>query len=143
MARYVTKIESRLTPDEAFAYLADFSNARFWDPSVSSARAEQDGPTGLGSTYALVSKFAGRDVALKYEIVEYDAPRQVVLQAVQPTFTSRDAITVERSGEGSTVTYDARLVFRGVGRLLDPVMQLVFNRVGRHATQGLRTALNA
>jgi hypothetical protein len=41
------------------------------------------------------------------------------------------------------VTYDARLVFRGVGRLLDPLMQLVFNRVGRHATQGLRTALNA
>ncbi len=142
MARYVTTIESRLSAEDAFWYLADFANARFWDPSVSSARAEQDGPPAAGSAFALVSKFGGRDVALRYEIVELDAPRRVVLQAVQPTFTSRDTITVAHSGEGSTVTYDARLIFRGAGRLLDPLFQLVFNRVGRHATQGLRSALN-
>ena len=34
MARYVTSIESRLTPAGAFAYMADFSHASEWDPSV-------------------------------------------------------------------------------------------------------------
>ena len=38
--------------------MADFSNARFWDPSVSGARKD-DGPIGLGSAFAIVARFAG------------------------------------------------------------------------------------
>ena len=37
MARYVTTIPSTLPQVEAFAYMADFANARRWDPSVSEA----------------------------------------------------------------------------------------------------------
>ena len=49
VARYVTTIDSSLTPEEAFAYMADFSNAREWDPSVTEAsRSHAD--VGLGST---------------------------------------------------------------------------------------------
>lgn len=32
MSRYVAKIESTLSPQEAFAYMADFSNARIGIP---------------------------------------------------------------------------------------------------------------
>jgi hypothetical protein len=37
MARYVTTISSTLPAEEAFAYMADFSNAGEWDPSVDEA----------------------------------------------------------------------------------------------------------
>jgi len=143
MARYLTTIESALPQAEAFAYMADFANARLWDPSVSEARRVGEAPVGLGSVFDLVVRFGGRDVPLRYEIVEYDSPRRVVIQAVRPGFTSRDVITVEPAGSGSVVHYDATLAFSGLGRLFDPVMQRIFNRVGARATLGMQTALNS
>lgn len=143
MARYVTKIESALPQAEAFAYMADFANARVWDPSVSEARRVGDAPIGIGSAFDLVARFGGRDVPLRYAIVEYEPPRRVVLEARRPGFVSKDTITVEPAGNGSAVHYDATLAFTGVGRLFDPVMQRIFNRVGARATIGMQAALNS
>ena len=142
MARYVTTIESALPQAEAFAYMADFANARIWDPSVSEARRVGEAPIGLGSAFDLVARFGGRDVPLRYEIVEYDSPRRVVLEAKRPKFVSTDTITVEPAQDGSVVHYQARLSFGGVGRLFDPIMQRIFNRVGARASLGMKTALN-
>ena len=143
MARYVTEIESALPQGEAFAYMADFANARLWDPSVSEARRVGKAPVGLGSKFDLVARFGGRDVPLRYEIVEFDAPRRVVLEAKRAGFVSRDTITVEPTGNGSVVHYDATLTFGGVGRLFDPIMQRIFSRVGARATLGIQTAMNS
>ena len=142
MPRYSTTIASKLAPAEAFAYMADFSNARFWDPSVSRATRVGDGPIGLGSAFSIVARFARRDVPLTYSIVAYDPPAKIVLEA-RSGFASRDTITVEASASGgSLVHYDALLAFNGLARLADPLMQLVFNRVGAKAKAGLETALN-
>ncbi len=143
MARYKTDIESSLAQADAFAYMADFANARFWDPSVSDARRVGEAPVGIGSAFDLVARFGGRDVPLRYEIVEYDSPRRVVLEARRPAFVSRDTITIEPAGNGSIVHYDATLGFGGVGRLFDPIMQRIFDRVGARATLGMKTALNS
>ena len=142
MARYTTAIPSALAPADAFAYLADFSNTRHWDPSVSRAIREGEGPVGPGSGFAVVARFAGRNVPLSYAIVAYEPPRRVVLEA-RRGFVARDTITVEEAaGGGSLVHYDAVLEFGGMGRLFDPLVQLVFDRVGRRAKAGLETALN-
>ena len=109
MARYVTRIESRLSPAEAFAYMADFTNARFWDPSVSLAELRGDRPIGLGAVFHLVSRFAGRDVPLLYTIVTFEPPQRVVLESRKAGFTSRDTITIEPAGAGSVLHYDALL----------------------------------
>jgi len=142
VARYRTRIDSALPQAEAFAYMADFANARHWDPSVSEARRVGEAPIGIGSAFDLVARFGGRDVPLRYEIVEYASPERVVLEARHPRFVSRDTITVEPSGERSVVDYDATLAFGGLGRLLDPIMQRIFNRVGARATLGMQAALN-
>ncbi|MGZ4320292.1 MAG: SRPBCC family protein [Gaiellaceae bacterium] len=142
MARYVTRIESSLSPADVFAYMADFANARFWDPSVSVATRQGDGPVGLGSTFQLVARFAGRDVPLLYTIVAYEPPQRVVLEARTPGFVSRDTITVEPAAAGSTVAYDALLELAGVRRLFDPLLQRIFNGVGDRAAAGMRAGLN-
>jgi polyketide cyclase/dehydrase/lipid transport protein len=143
MARYETTIRSRLAPAEAFAYMADFSNARFWDPSVSEARHEGDAPIGIGSTFAVVARFAGRKVPLRYTIVAFEPTERVVLEA-RRGFVSRDTITVRPADAGgSIVHYDAVLTFSGIGRLFDPLMQRVFDRVGAKAAAGIESALNA
>jgi hypothetical protein len=142
MARYTTTIRSKLPPAAAFAYMADFSNARFWDPSVSQAQRTDEGPLDLGSTFDLLAHFAGRNVALTYSIIEFEPPARVVLEA-RRGFVSRDTITVSASDDGgSLVHYDAVLSFTGIGRLFDPLMQRVFDRVGGKAAAGIEGALN-
>ena len=142
VARYATTIESRLTPDDAFAYMASFDNAAEWDPSVISARRLDTGELGVGSAFHVVSTFAGRKVPLGYEITTFDPGRRVVLEAWSGFFGSVDTISVTAAGTGSRVTYDARLVFKGLARIADPIMQLIFNRVGRKADASLRVQLN-
>jgi hypothetical protein len=109
---------------------------------VSEARRVGDRPIGVGSAFDLVARFAGRDVPLRYTDVSYEPSHQVALEARRPGFISRDTITVDPAEHGSTVGYDAVLAFSGARRPLDPVMQLIFNWVGKHATVGMRAALN-
>ncbi len=142
MARYTTTIDSALPAAAAFAYMASFDNALEWDPSVVEARRLDAGELAVGSAFGVVSKFAGRRVPLRYEITELEPGSRVVLEAWNGTFGSVDTITVADAGHASTVTYDARLVFKGVARIADPLMQLVFNRVGRKADASLRVHLN-
>ena len=141
MSRYVTEIRSQLAPAAAFAYMADFANARFWDPSVSSAQQQGGGPVGLGTSFDVVARFAKRNVELTYTIVEFAPPTRVVLQA-RRSFVSRDTITVVPDGEGSLVRYEAVLAVGATRRLFEPVMQRVFNRRGEKAKAGLERALN-
>ena len=141
MARYITTIESRLSPDEAFAYMADFSHAREWDPSV--ATAKRVGDVGPDAAFDLVVRFGGRKLPLHYETAAFDAAQRcVVLQANNPRFVSRDTITVTPAAGGSSVHYDAALDLRGAARLFDRVLQLLFDRTGDKAAAGMRTALN-
>ena len=141
MTRYATEIRSSLPPREAFAYMADFSNARFWDPSVTSARQQGDAFIGVGVSFDIVARFARRSVELTYTIVEFEPGQRVVLEA-RRGFVSRDTITVSPDGTGSLVRYEAVLAFGGLGRLFEPVMRRLFERVGEQAKAGLERALN-
>ena len=46
MARYVTTIESALPQADAFAYMADFANARLWDRRPHNQSTVQDRSDG-------------------------------------------------------------------------------------------------
>jgi hypothetical protein len=142
VARYTTTIDSNLAPADAFAYMARFDNALQWDPGVVESGRLDAGEVTLGSAFRIVSKFAGKKVPLRYEITRFERDRHVVLEAWNGTFGSVDSITVVPAEGGSKVTYDARLVFKGVARIADPIMQLVFGRVGKAADASLRIHLN-
>lgn len=141
MARYVTTIDSRLPPDEAFAYMADFSHAVEWDPSVEEAK--RVGAAGSEAAFELVVRFGGRRLPMRYETAAFDpSQRRVVLRADNPRFISCDTITVTPTPAGSSVHYDAALDLRGAGKLLDPLLQVLFRRTGDKAAAGMRAALN-
>lgn len=140
MAHYRTTIPSTMTPGDALAYLADFTSAATWDPSVVEARRLDAGPVAVGARFLIVSRVNGRDVPLEYQIVDLDATR-VVLRAESKLLTGVDTITVDPAAGGSSVTYDADLALRGLARLLDPLLALVFRRMAGRAAAGLREAL--
>ena len=142
MAHYATTVTSRGSPTEVFEYLADFSSTAEWDPGVSEARSLTDEPLRVGARFHVVADFLGRRVPLEYRTVEIDPPRRVVLRAETPTVVSEDTITVSAlPGSGAQVRYDARLRLRGALRIADPVLGLLFRRVGDRAKAGLAATL--
>ncbi len=144
MARYRTTIDSKLSPEEAFEYLSDFANAKEWDPGVVEGEALTGGSPGPGSRFRLVAKFLGRQVPLEYKIIAFDPAQRVVFHSDEAMVRSTDEIRFARSGAGTSVTYEADLRVKGpLGGLFDPLLGLVFRRIGNRASAGLHKALNA
>lgn len=142
MARYVTSIDSPRDPDDLFAYLSDFSNAKEWDPGVVDATRDGTGPVAVGSEFRLVAKFMGRETPLTYVVTVLDPPRSVTFRGENASVVSLDTITFEPHGEGTRVTYDADLKLKGPARLADPFLKLVFKRIGDAAAAGLQEHLH-
>ena len=141
MAHYRADVTTALTPDEAFAYLSDFSTTAEWDPGVVEARRLGDGPIREGTEFRVVAQFLARRTPLSYRVTEHDPPHAITLRGENATVVSLDRMTFEDSGAGTRVIYDATLTLKGPLGLLDPVLAVVFGRVGDRALAGLRRTL--
>ncbi|HZT06939.1 MAG TPA: SRPBCC family protein [Chloroflexota bacterium] len=141
MARYQATVDTDWAPENAFAYLSDFSNAPDWDPGTVKAERLDQGPIAEGSEFRLVAEFLGRRTELTYRVIEYDPRHAVTFLGENATATSRDRITFEPSGTGTLVAYDADLRLKGPLRAADPLLALAFRRVGNRARDGLAAAL--
>lgn len=137
MARFVDAIDLPLSREEAFDYLADFAHTAEWDPGVVSARRLTTGPVGEGSRFQVTVSFLGRRTSLEYVISAYEPPRRLVLEGGDGGLRSIDEITFASRPGGTRVTYEARLELSGVLRRVDPLLDRVFQRVGRAAADGL------
>jgi hypothetical protein len=140
MPRYRARILSSWDPDQAFAYLADFSNAAEWDPGVVRASAVSGDEVAPGGAYDLVVSNLGRELTLRYVVTSRDA-RRITFQAQTSRLESVDTITVAPSPGGSMVEYDASLRLKGVARLLTPLLAFVFHRIGERASRRLTQLL--
>jgi hypothetical protein len=87
-------------------------------------------PVAAGSEFKVIVRSLGRDLPFVYRISTFDRPRVVKLVADSGLLRSEDTITVEREGEGSSVTYDARLTAKGVARLANPLLAAALRRIG-------------
>ena len=141
MALYQARVTTSRSPDEVFSYLSDFQSVAEWDPGVTRAVRLDEGPVRIGSLYDVTVSLLGRELELRYEVLEIDPPQRVVLEARAPGLRSYDVIRVESEGRGARVEYDALLDLSGPLRAFDPALQLGFDRVGRDAAQGLARAL--
>ena len=140
MAHYVVRIRTPLSPGVAFAFMADLTNFERWDPGVVRSRQVSGVRPGHDAAYDVTVK--GMRRPLRYVTNEYDAPTRVVVQARSRLLTSVDAIEVEPAGDGSVVTYDARLALNGPLRVADPLVGRSFARIAERAAEGLIQALS-
>ena len=143
MANYNATVSSPKSPEEAFDYLADFSNAPEWDPNTNSSVCVSGEPGAVGSRYKVRTEFGGREMELMYETVVSERPHRVVLESGNDKTDIRDTMTFEPTATGTDVTYDANVAPKGLTKLLDPVLTLMFKRVGDRAADGLRQALQS
>ena len=138
MARYITKIKTAQSADDAFDFMADLRNFETWDPGVSNAELAMGDAPGPGAAFDVTAN----GTELTYVLVEYDRPGRVVAEANTARLRSYDVIEVAADGDGSIVTYDATLELKGIFALAEPVMKMIFKRIGRQADDGLQAALD-
>jgi Polyketide cyclase / dehydrase and lipid transport len=144
MASYIATVASTRSPDEAFAYIADFRSVAEWDPTVRSAVQVNDGdPLALGAIFRVTVKTALSEIVLDYQTIELQRPDRIVLRGENNSMVSLDTIVVRDDGRGGAeVTYDAKLELKGARKLADPLLGLAFKRLGNRARDGLRDRLN-
>lgn len=142
MAHYRTTIDSVRSVEDTFDYMARFSNARFWDPTVVDASLTSPEPVGQGSTFSLSIHSMGRTSEWRYKVIEFTPSSKVVLRAKRGSLVSLDTVTVRaRPGGGAEVTYDADLRLSGLARFADPLLNMAFQRLGARAKAGLAREL--
>ena len=120
--------------------MANLTNFAEWDPGVT--RVEQVEGEGPGPDAAYDVTVKGMRTPLRYSTTLFEPSNAVVALAESRFLTSLDTITVEDDGEGSIVTYDAKLTLNGLAGLADPILGLSFGRIGDRATVGLIRVLD-
>ncbi len=133
-----------VTPPPAVVldYLKDFSHAEEWDPGTEKCTPETPGPIEVGSRWHNESKIAGVSTELTYELRHLTAS-EVVFRGENDSATTTDTITVVPHDTGSEITYDAVIETKGLaGKLADPVMKLLFERIGSKTEDQMTEALN-
>ena len=142
MARYRGTVVSNRSAEDTFDYMADFVNAAEWDPGTASAERLDAGKIGLGSAFRLDIRVGPRTMALDYRIVAFERPRRVVLIGESDALRSLDAMTVVPAADGGSIlTYDADLTLNGPFALANPILGLLFDRIGDKGVDGLRRTL--
>ena len=126
--------------DEVFAYLSDFTTTTEWDPgTVRTVRTAGDG--GVGTEYLNTSTFAGRQTQLTYVVQDLVPNQRICLRGENSTVIANDTMTFRAAGEDTEVTYTADFTFKGIARLVAPLLRPAFTRLGNQAETGMAAAL--
>jgi carbon monoxide dehydrogenase subunit G len=138
--RLQRSVETTASPAAVFAYLSDFTTTEQWDPgTVRTQLVSGDG--GVGTTYHNVSKFMGRETELTYEVVEHRPDSRFALRGENSSVVAHDTMDIAPLGEGSRVTYTADFEFKGLGKVVAPLLKPALKKLGDEAERGLRDNL--
>ena len=94
-------LETTLPIDDAFAYVADFSNSAEWDPGVATARRLDTAPLQIGARFALDVRIGGRVAPMEYRISVFEPSTRVVLLGSGSGVTAVDDIRFESTATGT------------------------------------------
>ena len=136
------RIETSLPIDEAFAFVADFANARDWDPGVAASERLGAGPVAVGARYRLGVRMGGGVAVMEYVITALEPLRHVVLAGEGSGVSAIDDIRFETTPVGTRIDYTADIRLRGLKRLAAPFAGGAFAKIARQARDGMQRALD-
>ena len=141
MTRLHQEIETPLSLDVAFPFVADFANSNRWDPGVGSSEAVDPGPPAVGARYRLMVRMGGRLAPMEYRVSVLEPMSRVVLTGSGSSVFAVDEIRFERSGTGTHIDYTADIRLGGVLRLVQPFLGGSFRKIAKDALAGMERTL--
>ena len=141
MPRLHEIVDTTLPADDAFAFVADFTNSPAWDPNTVSSTRLDAGPVGVGARYELRVRQGRRVVPMTYRVTTWEPGTRVVLEGRGSNVEARDEIRFEPTTTGTRVDYTADIRLTGWMRLVEPFAGGAFERLASDAATGMRRAL--
>jgi carbon monoxide dehydrogenase subunit G len=136
-------IEVPRSPEESFAYVADFTTVAEWDPGIHASR-KVSGDGGVGTVYEVQAEFRGKTMPFTYTVTAFEQNRKIVLDGVGEKATSLDTIAFEPAPDGGTrITYSADFKLKGALRVAEPFLGGTFGKLAKKALEGLSAKLGA
>ncbi len=135
-------VETKLSPEKAFAFLSEFENTSEWDPGTPVMDKLTPGPVAIGHRYHAEAEFRGKRQSLEYEVIEL-TDRHIKLRGENKTVVSFDSIDVGPSPQGSLITYTAEFSIKGPAKIIQPLLKPAFMSLRDPALNGIRDTLNA
>jgi carbon monoxide dehydrogenase subunit G len=142
MAQLHEVVETRLPLEQAFAFIADFSNSERWDPGTAWSKALGDPTPAVGKAYQLGVRMGGRVAPMEYRITELQPNARVVLRGSGSNVEATDDIGFEATATGTRIDYRANIRLTGWMRLLAPFAGGAVAKIGRDAREGMQSTLD-
>lgn len=123
MKQVQTNVSTKRTPEEVYAYLADFANQAEWRFDVVESELVQ-GETGrVGAVYRQKVKQGKRELEARAQVTQADAPRAVAFKTVDDNpVQASGAWNISRQVDETRVVCDVAIEAKGFLKLFEPFM---------------------
>ncbi|MBT8199094.1 MAG: SRPBCC family protein [Acidimicrobiia bacterium] len=101
MIEMSSTVEIHRPAEEVFAFVSDMENNPRWQKGMKSCRWTSQPPIGVGSTYAQVAGFLGREIETAFEVVEFEPGERIRITSTKGTFPLDITRNVEAVSSGS------------------------------------------
>ena len=143
MAPIATSVEIARSPEDVFAYIADFPRQPEWQEGLVSVTVETEGPARVGTRVVHRRKLGPRTVATTSELTAYDPPHLVSFRGIDGPIRAQGSQRIEPVGDGSRVSFEMELEGHGLGKLMLPMARKQATRQVAASHEKLKRILEA
>ncbi|MEW5942168.1 MAG: SRPBCC family protein [Chloroflexota bacterium] len=136
-------IHINCTPEKAFAFATDFSNASKWMVGFIESKILTEGPARVGTQYIFASKFIGQKMEMKSEIVVWDPPTRYEYKSIDAPVSMHGGFSFVAEDGGTLVTMHAEGEFGGLFKLAEGMMKSQMDKQMDDTMQALKKALES
>ncbi|MBI3164222.1 MAG: SRPBCC family protein [Anaerolineales bacterium] len=134
-------IHINCTPEKAFAFATDFSNASKWMVGFIESKMLTEGATRVGTQYMFVSKMLGQKMEMKSEVTVWEPPARYEYKTVDAPISMHGGFTFTPKDGGTLVTMSGEGEFGGLFKLAEGMMKSQMDKQMDDTMQALKKAL--
>jgi hypothetical protein len=109
---------------DVYDFIVNVENAPKWQPAVIETSRITDGPIRVGTQFREVAKMMGRRVETICEITDLQPSRRVAFRATSNgPLSYATSYLLEPQGDTTRVTIEGTFTFKGLWRLLEPLVR--------------------
>ena len=124
----LTEIEIARPRDDVAAFACDPDNATAWYRNIKSVAWETSKPLAVGSRFAFVAQFLGRELRYTYEVREWMPGERFVMSTSEGPFPMETTYSWTDAGDGTRMSLRNRGEPSGFARVTAPGMAAAMRR---------------